>query len=268
MRKNNNTEDLLNYFVNHQKLSFKKNETIFLNMSDYFIEMIEEEKNRIFFYTNLFEFINNLSDIQSINASIDKCQEEYDEILKEKEKEFTEEELILKAQNIISPEREKVNLIFNEKEEALLLALKQKNIFLNFFNKNFYFLLNNIYYNYELIKDLFINFLEKTNNDDFITIVIEHSKRRLNKDLLIDIVKHYNVNKTHVNIIISMNINELTLLIMELHEDKILRYNEIFNTCFFSNKNELEKLLSKKDNKYIRYISEYLKRNDFETKTR
>ncbi len=264
MKTHKNTIDLLNYFINQNKLTYKKNEQIFLNMSDYFINMIENKKDRILFYTELFNFINNLSDIKTINNQLNIIQHDYDKLVKLENTTQTEEELALKALNRMTDKR--ISDIKNreEKEIEIKNILKQKNTFFNFFNKNFYFLLNNIYYNYKLIRKLFIEFLKLTNNDDFITIIIEHSKRRLNKELLIDIITYYNINKTHVNILISMNINEITILILEIHEDKILRYNEIFNTCFFSSEPDLENLLFKKDNKYIKYISQYLKRNELE----
>lgn len=260
----NNTEELLYYFIDNEKLSFKKNEHIFLNISDYFIEMIEDKKNREEFYTRLFAFINNMSHIKEINATLETVEREYKELLEATKRRLSDDELVLKARGVVSDERRETMEAFEEKEKEYREVLRQKNTFLNFFNKNFYFLLNNIYYNYKLVREMFIKFLEGAKNDDFITIVIEHSKRRLNKELLIDIIKHYNINKTHVNIIISMNINELTILILNLHEDKILKYNEIFNTCFFSSEDELKKILMQKDNKYIKYISEYLKRNNFE----
>lgn len=257
------TKDLLNYYIDFKALSKKQKESIYFNIDKYYIEVLNNNKELNIFYTNLFSFISNLPNIKEINKELNDISIEMLEIETQLKTTLNDEEYV----EILNNENENQKIKLEKKYEELrrkeLKYQKEKNQYMVFFNKDFYFLLNNLYFNFDKINknNLFENFLKENTNDNFITLIIEYAKKNLNIELLKQIIIFYNLNKTQVNTILSFNVMELNLLLLKHHEDKILKYNDIYNSCFINDSKYIEEL-KKIDNKYINYIIDYIKRNE------
>lgn len=256
-------DKLLLYFINSEKMIITEREYLFFNISTYFREMLKDDKKIHYFYKNLLNYIVELPSIDKLNLEIEEKKIELEEIEEQRAIPLTEEEIYKKALDERLIDREEIEEKYKEVFNDLNGLRNYHKNYLSFFDKDLYYLLNNIYYNYHLIQDLFVEFLKNNKNNEFITILIYYSKKKITIELLKDIILHYNIDKTQTSIIISLNIVELNKIILSEHSEKILKYNDIFNTLYFIEKESLSNI--KVDNKYIKYITEYLKRNDFET---
>lgn len=256
-------EKLLLYFINSEKMIISEREYLFFNISIYFREMLKDKKKIHYFYKVLLKYIVELPSIDKLNFNISLKNEELEELAEKKAIPYTDDELIQINAKRSLVDRDEVNQKYNLVLKELNELRNYHKNYLSFFDKDLYYLLNNIYYNYHLIQDLFIEFLKTNKNNEFMTILIYYSKKKITLDLLKDILLYYNIDKTQTSIIISLNVVELNKIILSDHSEKILKYNDIFNTLYLIEKENIDNI--KVDNKYIKYITEYLKRNDFET---
>lgn len=257
-----NTRDLLNHYINSSKLSAKQKEKMYFNITEYFVEIIHDEENLQYFYKSLFNYIVELPNIKEIEQQLSEVEDKIIMVERSLDKVLEDDDYIEILKDSKKNKRgDNKKALLDLRKEKRILEKKRKD-YVDFFHTDFYFLLNNFYYNFELINknNLFENFLKLNKNDNFITLIIEYAQKNLNLEILKRIVVFYNLNKTQVNTILSYNVIELNILVLKHHETKILKYNDIFNTCFLED-NSFVQELSKLNNKYIVYILNYLKRN-------